>query len=83
MFRLMLAAINRRECPQQRDGGQAQFIDKPLPVAASHSLAPVTDWMLENLRADLSVEQLAARAHMSMHPDDRAVRQRTTADEWQ
>ena len=49
----------------QRDGGQAQFIDKPLPVAASHSLAPVTDWMLENLRADLSVEQLAARAHMS------------------
>ncbi|WP_375236854.1 GlxA family transcriptional regulator, partial [Microbacterium schleiferi] len=24
----------------QRDGGQAQFIDKPLPVAASHSLAP-------------------------------------------
>lgn len=49
----------------QRDGGQAQFIDKPLPVAASQSLAPVTDWMLENLRADLSVEQLAARAHMS------------------
>jgi len=49
----------------QRDGGQAQFIDKPLPVAASQSLAPVIDWMLENLRADLSVEQLAARAHMS------------------
>ncbi|GAA2953042.1 MULTISPECIES: GlxA family transcriptional regulator [Microbacterium] len=49
----------------QRDGGQAQFIDKPLPVAASHSLAPVTDWMLANLRSDLSVEQLAARAHMS------------------
>ena len=29
------------------------------------SLAPVTDWMLENLRSDLTVDQLAAKAHMS------------------
>lgn len=49
----------------QRDGGQAQFIDKPLPVAASLSLAPVTDWMLDNLREELTVDQLAAKAHMS------------------
>ncbi|MDE0546484.1 GlxA family transcriptional regulator [Microbacterium sp. C7(2022)] len=49
----------------QRDGGQAQFIAQPLPVATSHSLAPVTDWMVDNLRRDLTVEQLAARAHMS------------------
>jgi transcriptional regulator GlxA family with amidase domain len=55
----------RMVVPPQRDGGQAQFISAPLPVAASLSLAPVTDWMLENLHADLSVEQLAARAHMS------------------
>jgi AraC family transcriptional regulator, transcriptional activator FtrA len=55
----------RMVVPPQRDGGQAQFIDRPLPVAASLSLAPVSDWMLQNLRADLSVEQLAARAHMS------------------
>ena len=51
--------------PPQRDGGQAQFIAHPLPVAASHSLAPVADWMVENLDRDLSVDQLAARAHMS------------------
>lgn len=49
----------------QRDGGQAQFIAKPLPESTSLSLAPVTDWMLENLCQDLTVEQLAARAHMS------------------
>ncbi len=55
----------RMVVPPQRDGGQAQFIDTPLPVAASLSLAPVSDWMLANLRADLSVEQLAAKAHMS------------------
>lgn len=55
----------RMVVPPQRDGGQAQFIDKPLPVAASLSLAPVTDWMLENLRLDLSVDDLAGRALMS------------------
>ncbi|MBB2976834.1 transcriptional regulator GlxA family with amidase domain [Microbacterium endophyticum] len=49
----------------QRDGGQAQFISKPLPEVASLSLAPVTDWMLENLRLDLHIDELAAKAHMS------------------
>ena len=55
----------RMVVPPQRDGGQAQFIAAPLPVSASLSLAPVTDWALENLRLDLSVDQLAAHAHMS------------------
>ncbi|WP_159501959.1 GlxA family transcriptional regulator [Microbacterium sp. 18062] len=49
----------------QREGGQAQFVDRPIPATTSLSLAPVTDWMLENLRLDLTVEQLAAKAHMS------------------
>lgn len=55
----------RMVVPPQRDGGQAQFIAKPLPDSTSLSLTPVTDWMLENLTLDLSVDQLAARAHMS------------------
>lgn len=49
----------------QRDGGQAQFIATPLPAVTSLSLTPVTDWALQNLDLELSVEQLAARAHMS------------------
>jgi len=49
----------------QREGGQAQFIANPLPQVSSLSLAPVTDWMLENLALDLTVDQLAAKAHMS------------------
>ena len=49
----------------QRDGGQAQYIDQPLPAVSSLSLAPVTDWMLENLRLELTVDQLAAKALMS------------------
>ncbi len=55
----------RMVVPPQRDGGQAQFIDRPLPEVQSLSLAPVSDWMLDNLRAELTVDQLAARAHMS------------------
>ncbi|WP_442574189.1 GlxA family transcriptional regulator [Microbacterium sp. F51-2R] len=55
----------RMVVPPQRDGGQAQFIDKPLPEVQSLSLAPVTDWMLENIRLELTVDQLAAKAHMS------------------
>lgn len=55
----------RMVVPPQRDGGQAQFIDRPLPQVQSLSLAPVSDWMLDNLRLELTVDQLAAKAHMS------------------
>lgn len=55
----------RMVVPPQRDGGQAQFIARPLPESTSLSLAPVTDWMLQNLRLDLPVDGLASRAHMS------------------
>ena len=55
----------RMVVPPQRDGGQAQFIRRPIPEVANLSLAPVTDWMLENLRMELTVDQLATKAHMS------------------
>ncbi len=55
----------RMVVPPQRDGGQAQFIDRPIPVVPSDSLAAVADWAVEHLRDDLGVEQLAARALMS------------------
>jgi transcriptional regulator GlxA family with amidase domain len=55
----------RMVVPPQRDGGQAQYIDRPLPVVQSDSLATVTDWAIGNLREELTVDQLASRAHMS------------------
>ncbi|WP_110587920.1 GlxA family transcriptional regulator [Microbacterium suaedae] len=51
--------------PPQRDGGQAQFIERPIPDHPDTSLAPVTDWALDNLHLDLTVDDLAARSHMS------------------
>ncbi|QMU96597.1 helix-turn-helix domain-containing protein [Microbacterium esteraromaticum] len=55
----------RMVVPPQRDGGQAQYVDRPLPVESGGSLASVADWAVQNLRDELSVDQLAGRAHMS------------------
>lgn len=55
----------RMVVPPQRDGGQAQFIQAPVPERQSDSFAAVTDWMLENLAEDLTVDVLAAKALMS------------------
>ena len=55
----------RMVVPPQRDGGQSQYIDTPVPDARSDSFALVTEWMLENLADDLTVDQLARRALMS------------------
>ncbi len=55
----------RMVVPPQRDGGQAQFIPAPVAGERVDAVAPVLDWMLENLDRELSVEQLARRAHMS------------------
>jgi transcriptional regulator GlxA family with amidase domain len=47
-----------------RDGGQAQFIDRPVP-AANGSLDGVRGWALEHLSEPLDVGSLAARAAVS------------------
>jgi AraC family transcriptional activator FtrA len=59
------AIARRMIVPPQRDGGQRQFIDLPLPEMESDSLQPVLDWMLDNLAAEFSTAQLARRAKMS------------------
>ncbi|MEV4776341.1 helix-turn-helix domain-containing protein [Microbacterium sp. LTA6] len=55
----------RMVVPPQRDGGQAQYIDRPIPVVESDSLASVADWAVEHLKDDLAVDLLAAKALMS------------------
>jgi AraC family transcriptional regulator, transcriptional activator FtrA len=55
----------RMVVPPQREGGQRQFIDRPVPEASADSLAPVLDWLLAHLDLDHSVADLAARAAMS------------------
>jgi transcriptional regulator GlxA family with amidase domain len=50
----------------QRDGGQAQFIDTPMPVLASSNLfAQTVAWLQQHLGEQVTVDELAARAAMS------------------
>jgi transcriptional regulator GlxA family with amidase domain len=60
-----------------RDGGQAQFIDHPLPSAGAGSTAAVRAWADEHLDADLDVAGLAARASMSVRTFTRRFRAET------
>lgn len=52
--------------PPQRDGGQAQYIDAPMPARESTSLfADTIDWLQEHLGEPITVEDVAARCAMS------------------
>jgi len=48
-----------------RDGGQAQFIDRPVAGAFDRRLDPALTWALEHLDQNPAVDQLAAIAAMS------------------
>lgn len=60
-----------------REGGQAQFVSRPLPGGDGDSLAPLLDWMRHHLDRDCTVEQLAARVHMSPRTFARRFQQET------
>ncbi|MET8282062.1 helix-turn-helix domain-containing protein [Micromonospora sp. NPDC005174] len=48
-----------------RDGGQRQFVERPMPHLPDESLAPVLAWAQERLGSPLTVPGLAARAAVS------------------
>lgn len=63
--------------PPWRDGGQAQYIDRPVPVVDDASTSTVRSWALEHLGDDLSVPVLARRARMSERTFARRFREET------
>ncbi|CAL9526967.1 hypothetical protein SUDANB1_03941 [Streptomyces sp. enrichment culture] len=48
-----------------RDGGQRQFVERPVPQVRDESLAPLLAWAQERLGEPLTVAELAARARVS------------------
>jgi AraC family transcriptional regulator, transcriptional activator FtrA len=60
-----------------RIGGQAQFVEQPMPPVMSDSLSGVCTWISENLAMPLGVEQLAGRARMSVRTFARRFRAET------
>ncbi|MFI6543274.1 GlxA family transcriptional regulator [Streptomyces prunicolor] len=59
-------AVSRRLVfAAHRDGGQRQFVERPLPDVLDESLAPLLAWAQERLGEPLTVAELAARAAVS------------------
>ncbi|MBA9004968.1 helix-turn-helix domain-containing protein [Thermomonospora amylolytica] len=78
-------AVSRRLVfAAHRDGGQRQFIERPVPSVPDDSLTPLLDWARERLDRPLTVADLAARAAMSPATLHRRFRDRlgTTPLAW-
>ncbi|GAA3449519.1 GlxA family transcriptional regulator [Dactylosporangium matsuzakiense] len=70
-------AARRSVVPPWRDGGQAQYIERPLPRPADATLAATRSWAAERLDAPLSLQDLAAHANMSVRTFTRRFREET------
>jgi transcriptional regulator GlxA family with amidase domain len=60
-----------------RDGGQAQFVDAPLPPVAGRGLAPTRAWALDRLHEPLTVAAMAEHACCSERTFARRFRAET------
>ena len=68
-----------------RHGGQAQYIEKPLPTGGDQDqIGTAIGWAIEHLHEPLSLDQLAARAGMSLRSFTRHFRNKTgtTFTQW-
>lgn len=64
--------------PPHRQGGQAQYIEQPVPALASENRLPgVLEWAHENLAQPLSLDTLAEVARMSRRTFTRRFRDAT------
>ncbi|MEU9479034.1 helix-turn-helix domain-containing protein [Streptomyces sp. NPDC048191] len=63
-----LANSVARRCvvPPFRDGGQAQYIEQPVPVSGAASTAATRAWALGRLDEPLTLSELAGHARMSL-----------------
>lgn len=77
LARLMVAA-------PQREGGQRQFINRPVPRSRDETLGPLLQWMLDHIDEEIPVAELAARVHLSERTFTRrfAAETGTTPHRW-
>lgn len=73
------AIARRMVVPPQREGGQRQYVETPVPATGVETLEPLLTWMLANLGQDMSVEELSARVHLSTRTFARRFRAETGA----
>ena len=79
------AVARRMVVPPHRDGGQAQYVDMPIPsVEEGDALNDVMAWAASHLEEDISVQELARRSAMSQRTFARrfAAATGTTPRQW-
>jgi transcriptional regulator GlxA family with amidase domain len=75
----------RMVVPPHRSGGQAQYVEHPVPeTPEAPTLEPLLTWLAANLERPAPVEELAARVHMAPRTFARRFRAETgtTPHEW-
>lgn len=74
-----VANRSARRCvvPPWREGGQAQYIERPLPEATASGTARTRDWAQHRLHEPLTLSQMAAHASMSVRTFTRRFREET------
>ncbi|GIH28414.1 AraC family transcriptional regulator [Acrocarpospora phusangensis] len=74
-----IANRTARRCvtPPFREGGQAQYIEQPLPQVSGLSTAATRDWTLTRLHEPLDLAVLASHAQMSVRTFTRRFREET------
>ncbi len=67
-----------------RSGGQAQFIQQPVPAPGSDGTGPTRAWVLERMAEPISLSDMAVHASMSVRTFTRRFREETgeTAGSW-
>ena len=82
--RVANAIARRMVVPPHRDGGQAQYIDRPVAEPSGDTLGEVIEWLQRNLDRPVTVDQLARLAAMSPRTFARRFLQETgtTPQRW-
>lgn len=62
--------------PPHREGGQAQYITAQVPESSRDGLGAAMAWALDHLAAPVTIEDLAAQAHLTPRSLHRHFRQR-------
>jgi transcriptional regulator GlxA family with amidase domain len=63
--RVANAIARRMVVPPHRDGGQAQYVERPVAEPDCDTLGEVIEWMQHNLSRAVTVDELASLAAMS------------------
>jgi transcriptional regulator GlxA family with amidase domain len=71
------AIARRMVVAPHRDGGQAQYVERPLPASGAEGLAPTRAWMQERLAEPITVERMARHAGYSPRSFARRFRAET------